>query len=104
MNCRGSIRRRSRRRSSGFRLAETEREQAGAENWTPLFQMPDGKSLNPLFECELALELKMPVGELYDRMSLHELWVVWPLFMAYRRREERRRQNEERERQSRVIR
>jgi hypothetical protein len=45
---------------------------------------------NPLFLYELALELKMTVGELcHGRgtpMSLHELCVGWPAFFAYRRR------------------
>lgn len=40
--------------------------------------------VNPLFLCELALELRMPVGELETRMSAHELTVVWPAFFAYR--------------------
>lgn len=40
-----------------------------------------------MFLCELALELGMPVGEMCDRMSLHELAVVWPSFFAARRRE-----------------
>jgi hypothetical protein len=42
---------------------------------------------DPIFMCELALELGMPVGELGQRMSNHELCVVWPLFFDYRRRE-----------------
>lgn len=41
---------------------------------------------DPLFMCELALELKMPVGELGQRMSNYELCVTWPLFFEYRRR------------------
>lgn len=45
---------------------------------------------DPLWECELALELGMPVGELYQRMSAHELTVTWPLFFAYRRRQQTR--------------
>jgi len=58
--------------------------------------MPRGVS-DPLFVCELAELLHMPVGELYDRMSLHELTVVWPTYFDYKRRtaeaeaEERRR-------------
>lgn len=40
--------------------------------------------------CEMALELKMTVGELcYGRgtpMSSHELAVVWPAFYAHRER------------------
>lgn len=42
--------------------------------------------VDPIFMCELALELRMPVGELGQRMSLHELAVVWPAFFAYRER------------------
>jgi hypothetical protein len=40
--------------------------------------------------CELALELRMPVSELADRMSAHELTVVWPAFFRYRQREAER--------------
>jgi len=29
----------------------------------------------------------MPVGEMCNRMSAHELTVSWPLYFAYRRRE-----------------
>jgi hypothetical protein len=42
--------------------------------------------VDPIFMCELALELRMPVGELGSRMSLHELSVVWPAYFAYRHR------------------
>ena len=42
---------------------------------------------DPIFMCELALELGMPVGELGERMSNYELTVVWPEFFAYRQRE-----------------
>lgn len=52
-------------------------------------QLPPG-AVDPIFMCELALQLKMPVGELADRMSAHELCVVWPAFFAYRRREAER--------------
>lgn len=41
---------------------------------------------DPIFLCELALELKMPVGELCTRMSAHELTVVWPAYFAWRQR------------------
>jgi hypothetical protein len=44
-------------------------------------------TVDPIFACELALELGMPVGELEQRMSAHELTVVWPAFFAYRHRE-----------------
>jgi hypothetical protein len=44
---------------------------------------------------ELALELHMPVGELCERMSAHELAVAWPLFFDWRRRDaERQRERE----------
>jgi len=39
---------------------------------------------DPMFLCELALELHMPVGEMCGRMSLHELTVMWPAFFAAR--------------------
>jgi hypothetical protein len=42
---------------------------------------------DPLFLGELALELKMPVGELGQRMSNYELNVFWPAFFASRRRQ-----------------
>jgi hypothetical protein len=41
---------------------------------------------DPIFLCELALALKMTVSELGDRMSAHELNVVWPAFFNYRQR------------------
>lgn len=41
---------------------------------------------DPIFLCELALELGMPVGEIGQRMSAHELTVVWPAYFAYRER------------------
>jgi hypothetical protein len=47
---------------------------------------------DPIFLCELALELKMPVSELADRMSLHELSVIWPAFFAHKQREAKREQ------------
>lgn len=43
-----------------------------------------------MFTCELALELGMPVSELGQRMSSHELTVLWPEYFAYRRREAER--------------
>lgn len=62
-------------------------------------ELPPGVP-DPIFLCELALELKMPVGELADRMSLHELSVIWPAFFAYRdraaKREQKRREAERR--------
>lgn len=54
--------------------------------------------MDPLFLCELALELKMTVGELtHGRgtpMSAHELAVMWPAFFAYQQREAARQERE----------
>ena len=48
-------------------------------------ELPAHKGLiDPLFICELALELHMPIGEMCARMSAHELCVVWPAYFAYR--------------------
>jgi hypothetical protein len=56
--------------------------------------LPPGTA-DPLFMHELALELHMPVGELCERMSAHELAVAWPLFFDWRRRDaERQRERE----------
>lgn len=41
---------------------------------------------DPLFLAELALEMKMPIGELGDRMSNYELCVIWPSYFAEKRR------------------
>lgn len=43
---------------------------------------------DPIFLHELALELKMPVGEMCQRMSAHELGVLWPAFFEWRRQQE----------------
>lgn len=43
---------------------------------------------DPIFEGELALEMHMPVGEMRQRMSLHELTVFWPAFFKDRREQE----------------
>ena len=53
--------------------------------------LPPGVT-DPIFMCELALELGMPVGELGERMSAHELTVIWPQFFAWRERENERRE------------
>jgi hypothetical protein len=54
--------------------------------------------------CEMALELKMTVGELcYGRgtpMSAHELAVVWPAFFAVRAREREREAEKQQQRGS----
>ena len=54
---------------------------------------------DPIFLHELALELGMPVGELGQRMSAHELTVRWPLFFDYRRREQQRQAEKQQQRQ-----
>jgi hypothetical protein len=51
--------------------------------------------------CELALELKMPVGELANRMSAHELAVVWPAFFRFRERERKRAEEKQAQKRSR---
>jgi len=42
----------------------------------------------------------MPVGELYQRMSAHELTVLWPAFFRSRARVQKQ-QNEEQRREAR---
>ena len=46
--------------------------------------------------CELAELLHMPVGELGQRMSNHELCVVWPEYFAYKAREAKRQEAKQR--------
>jgi hypothetical protein len=41
---------------------------------------------DPIFLCELALALGMTVSEIGERMSRHELEVVWPAYFAYKAR------------------
>lgn len=48
---------------------------------------------DPLFLAELALEMKMPIGELGSRMSNYELCVVWPAFFHQRRLHQIREEN-----------
>jgi heme A synthase len=59
--------------------------------------LPPG-TVDPLFMHELALELGMPVGEMCERMSAHELTVLWPAFFAWRRREHKREEETRRRR------
>ena len=59
--------------------------------------------VDPLFLHELALELKMPVGEMCARMSAHELAVSWPAYfrqrdMIARREQEKAERAEDRRR------
>jgi hypothetical protein len=56
--------------------------------------------MDPIFLCDLALALGMPIGEMCDRMSAHELSVIWP---AYYRIKAEEREAEERE-QERIAR
>lgn len=58
---------------------------------------------DPIFMCELAEHLHMPVGELGYRMSNYELTVTWPLYFAYknRRAEEEAEKEKQRERRRR---
>lgn len=57
-------------------------------------ELPPGVP-DPMFMCELALELHMPVGEMAGRMSAHELGVMWPAFFRARDRERAREQQTE---------
>lgn len=50
---------------------------------------------DPIFLCELAELLGMPVGEMCNRMSAHELTVVWPAYMAYKQRRQEAQEREE---------
>lgn len=52
-----------------------------------MLELPPG-GVDPLFLAELALELHMPMGEIGQRMSAHELTVLWPAFFAYRQRQQ----------------
>lgn len=58
----------------------------GRRNLMPL---PLGVS-DPIFLCELAEHLHMPVGELGQRMSNYELCVIWPAYFSYKDREHKR--------------
>ncbi len=59
--------------------------------------LPPGVS-DPIFTHELALELGMTVSELGQRMSTHELTVAWPEFFAWRRREQARQEEKQKDR------
>lgn len=56
-------------------------------------QLPLGIA-DPIFMCELALEMGMPLGELGSRMSNHELTVIWPAYFAMKDREAARERSE----------
>jgi len=70
------------RRMPPFRMAERERETDGKLG---LLRLPQGL-VDPLFAYELAERLHMSVGELGQRMSLHELTVGWPAYYASKKR------------------
>lgn len=65
-----------------------------------MLELPPG-TVDPIFLCELALEMHMPVGELTGRMSAHELCVVWPAFFRWRARENERLEREAQEKRRR---
>ena len=87
---------RSRKPLPDFRAAERARM---GQTW--VLQLPPGV-VDPLFMHELALELGMPVGEMCERMSAHELCVEWPAFFAWRQREADRQRQKEEQRSRRV--
>lgn len=68
--------------------------------------MPRGLAIDPISECELALELGMSLTELRQGrgtpMPLSEMTVEWPLFWGYRSRVEGRQQAEQAKANSRV--
>jgi hypothetical protein len=51
--------------------------------------------MDPIFLHELALELGMPVSELGERMSAHEVCVEWPAYFRTRQRMAERQQQKE---------
>lgn len=57
-----------------------------------MMSLPMGVA-DPIFLCELALELKMPISEIGSRMSAYELTVIWPAFFASRARVREREEN-----------
>ena len=57
--------------------------------------LPPG-TVDPMFMCELALELGKSLSELQDSMSAFELSVTWPAFFRMRAEEvERERARQE---------
>lgn len=52
---------------------------------------------DPIFLCELAEHLHMPIGELGQRMSNYELCVIWPQYFAYKHREAERQVDKQRQ-------
>jgi hypothetical protein len=60
-------------------------------------ELPPGVP-DPMFMCELALELNMSLAELaHGRgapMPLHELGVIWPTYFRARDRERKRAEDE----------
>jgi hypothetical protein len=58
---------------------------AGGRSRLNLLDLPLGVA-DPMFMCELAELLGMPVSEVGDRMSNYELNVTWPAYFAAKRR------------------
>lgn len=58
-------------------------EMAGVRSWQ--MELPQGVA-DPMFVCELAEHLHMPIGELGERMSNYELNVIWPAYFAAKAR------------------
>jgi hypothetical protein len=77
-----------------------------ADNWEPLWQIPRGWAVDPLFEAELCLALHKSRRELYESMDLDELTSWWPAYYASKHRIDAERQREAdtaAERRSRMI-
>jgi hypothetical protein len=56
---------------------------------------------DPMFLCELALEMGMSLRDLGERESNYNVCVTWPLFFATRRREQERQAEKMRHQKSR---
>lgn len=69
-----------------------------AENWEPLWRIPRGWAIDPLFEAELCLAIGVFRSELYHgRGTPPSLWEVtqfWPAYYASKQRMEAERQRE----------
>jgi hypothetical protein len=50
--------------------------------------------MDPIYTCQLALRLGMPIGEMGQRMSAYEMCVVWPAFFRWEQREKAREHRE----------
>lgn len=64
-----------------------------------MLPLPPG-TVDPIFLCQLALELKMSIKDIGERMSAHELAVTWPAYFKWRAMaQEREQEKQERESQ-----